>query len=71
MNTFFNFSKSMASNKDTLNPIEQGLISPQSEEAPDEGKVRMKKELGLLEGVAVILGIIFGSGNILLCLQHI
>jgi hypothetical protein len=24
--------------------------------------VRMKKEIGLLEGVAVILGIIFGSG---------
>lgn len=27
-----------------------------------EEKVRMKKELGLLEGVAIILGIIFGSG---------
>ncbi|XP_015584755.1 Y+L amino acid transporter 2 [Cephus cinctus] len=26
------------------------------------GKVRMKKQLGLLEGVAIILGIIFGSG---------
>jgi len=26
-------------------------------------KVRMKKELGLLEGVAIILGIIFGSGK--------
>nr|CAD7454752.1 unnamed protein product [Timema tahoe] len=28
----------------------------------DEEKVRMKKQLGLLEGVAIILGIIFGSG---------
>lgn len=28
----------------------------------DSDKVRMKKELGLLEGVAIILGIIFGSG---------
>ncbi|XP_014217404.1 Y+L amino acid transporter 2 [Copidosoma floridanum] len=27
-----------------------------------EDKVRMKKQLGLLEGVAIILGIIFGSG---------
>ena len=27
-----------------------------------EGKVQMKKQLGLLEGVAIILGIIFGSG---------
>ena len=25
-------------------------------------KVQMKKQLGLLEGVAIILGIIFGSG---------
>ncbi|XP_058809097.1 Y+L amino acid transporter 2 [Phymastichus coffea] len=29
---------------------------------PGEDKVHMKKELGLLEGVAIILGIIFGSG---------
>ena len=28
-------------------------------------KVKMKKQLGLLEGVAIILGIIFGSGKIL------
>ena len=25
-------------------------------------RVKMKKQLGLLEGVAIILGIIFGSG---------
>ena len=33
-----------------------------AEEDSDEGKVRMKKELGLLDGVAIILGIIIGSG---------
>lgn len=27
------------------------------------GKVHMKKQLGLLEGCAIILGIIFGSGK--------
>lgn len=27
------------------------------------GKVQMKKQLGLIEGTAIILGIIFGSGN--------
>lgn len=26
-------------------------------------RVRLKKQLGLLEGVAIILGIIFGSGK--------
>lgn len=30
--------------------------------APPEGKVHMKKQLGLLEGCAIILGIILGSG---------
>jgi len=28
-----------------------------------DDRVRMKKQLGLLEGVAIILGIIFGSGK--------
>lgn len=28
----------------------------------DNERVKMKKELGLLEGCAIILGIIFGSG---------
>lgn len=28
-------------------------------------RVRLKKQLGLLEGVAIILGIIFGSGKYL------
>ena len=29
-----------------------------------EEKVKMKKQLGLLEGVAIILGIIIGSGDV-------
>ena len=29
----------------------------------DQSHVKLKKELGLLEGVAVILGIIIGSGT--------
>ena len=29
-----------------------------------EEKVKMKKQLGLLEGVAIILGIIIGSGEV-------
>lgn len=56
-------------------PTEDVLVSPGSESLPpienngptnDGGgggeRVKMKKELGLLEGVAIILGIIFGSG---------
>lgn len=48
-------------------PVQNGLLSPVSsiEEAPQE-KVKLKKQLGLLEGVAIILGIIFGSGELLL-----
>ncbi|XP_067012096.1 Y+L amino acid transporter 2 [Anabrus simplex] len=44
-------------------PMELEGITPIGEEPlkPTE-KVRMKKQLGLLEGVAIILGIIFGSG---------
>lgn len=44
---------------------EDMLLSPA--ETPQvevlEEKVKMKKQLGLLEGVAIILGIIFGSGE--------
>ncbi len=50
-------------------PSELPLVSPNSEVLPpfsqENGadKVQMKKQLGLLEGVSIILGIIFGSGN--------
>lgn len=41
--------------------------APDGGDDKDEGgsgnKVAMKKQLGLLEGCAIILGIIFGSGN--------
>lgn len=39
------------------------LLMTPVEDKPD--KVRLKKELGLLEGVAIILGIIFGSGKLI------
>jgi hypothetical protein len=48
---------------DVLTPTSEGmLMTPMSEEGE---KVRLKKQLGLLEGVAIILGIIFGSGQYL------
>ncbi|XP_018323198.1 Y+L amino acid transporter 2 [Agrilus planipennis] len=50
----------MSTIKDLNSPTEMKLINSTEEE--DDGKVRMKKELGLLEGVAIILGIILGSG---------
>lgn len=36
-----------------------------TDSTPEENgeRVRLKKQLGLLEGVAIILGIIFGSGE--------
>lgn len=40
-------------------PSPTELISPDNEPG---GKIKMKKQLGLMEGVAIILGIIFGSG---------
>lgn len=46
----------------------QELNSPAGQEllpdTPNNEKVRMKKELGLLEGIAIIIGIICGSGMI-------
>lgn len=52
-------------------PSEQPLVTPggnwELRQFPANGgateKVQMKKQLGLLEGVAIILGIIFGSGR--------
>lgn len=37
----------------------------------DVEKIRLKKQLGLLEGVAIILGIIFGSGKVPLCYRRL
>ncbi|KAJ8953003.1 hypothetical protein NQ318_015364 [Aromia moschata] len=39
-----------------------GSLSSPTEDHEDTGKVKMRKHMGLLEGVAIILGIIFGSG---------
>lgn len=47
-------------------PTENVLIVDSPQGNDDDGKVKMKQQLGLLEGVAIILGIIFGSGTILL-----
>ena len=44
-----------------LNLAEDGEAN-NKESTPESDKVRMKKELGLLDGVAIILGIIIGSG---------
>lgn len=47
-------------------PTEVKLIGSLEMETPedaDDGKIKMKKHMGLLEGVAIILGIIFGSGR--------
>ncbi|KAH0950739.1 hypothetical protein HN011_002371 [Eciton burchellii] len=45
-----------------LNSDEEISIQSPSNNSSGPKKVQMKKELGLLEGVAIILGIIFGSG---------
>lgn len=51
-------------------PMGVPLVSPTSDIIPaipnsntNDDRVQMKKQLGLLEGVAIILGIIFGSGK--------
>ena len=44
-----------------LNLAEDGEAN-NKESTPESDKVRMKKELGLIDGVAIILGIIIGSG---------
>lgn len=52
-------------------PKEMPLVTPTNGMVPadnnkcdsDNGKVQMKKQLGLTEGTAIILGIIFGSGK--------
>lgn len=45
-------------------PTEDNLISPTIDHNEiGEEKIKMKQHMGLMEGVAIILGIIFGSGN--------
>lgn len=45
-------------------PTEDNLISPTKDHNEiGEEKIKMKQHMGLMEGVAIILGIIFGSGN--------
>lgn len=41
---------------------EGSIRSPFGKEQKLVNKIQMRKQLGLLEGVAIILGIIFGSG---------
>lgn len=49
---------------DLPSPTGDMLISPINSTLEGEPeKVKLKKELGLLEGVAIILGIIIGSGK--------
>lgn len=59
----------MPAKKNNLqSPTEMPLVSPSSEKASslpgltENGKIQMKKQLGLVEGIAIILGVIFGSG---------
>ncbi|CAH0554028.1 unnamed protein product [Brassicogethes aeneus] len=47
-----------SNNKEVQSPTENSLIECEEQ----DGKVKLKKELGLLEGVAIVLGIMFGSG---------
>lgn len=57
----------MPATKNLPSPAEAPLVSPSSvspSEIKENGeKVQMKKQLGLVEGTAIILGIIFGSGT--------
>lgn len=60
-----------------VTPSELPLVSPNSEIIPrfpnenGDDKVQMKKQLGLLEGVSIILGIIFGSGKFQVTSQNV
>lgn len=49
--------------KDTMLSANNDGGNEEADEKSEEG-VRMKKELGLMEGVSIILGIIVGSGKI-------
>ena len=43
--------------------MEDQRLARRPSDSSEESHVKLKKELGLLEGVAVILGIIIGSGR--------
>lgn len=50
--------------REMINSDDDGSVpSPCDDRHKHPEKVQMKKQLGLLEGVAIILGIIFGSGT--------
>ena len=46
--------------------VEDGDVPATEKDKKAEDQVKLKKELGLLEGVAIILGIIIGSGESLM-----
>lgn len=45
-----------------ITPVDPTLNLPRDDTVVNE-KIKMKKHMGLLEGIAIILGIIFGSGD--------
>jgi len=45
-----------------ITPVDPTLNLPGDDTVVNE-KIKMKKHMGLLEGIAIILGIIFGSGD--------
>ena len=47
----------------TVAAMEDQRLARRPSDSSGESHVKLKKELGLLEGVAVILGIIIGSGG--------
>lgn len=50
--------------QEALTAAELEPMSPTEEKKEeDNGKTELKKELGLVEGIAIILGIIIGSGT--------
>lgn len=50
--------------QEALTAAELEPMTPTEEKKDDNnGKTELKKELGLLEGIAIILGIIIGSGK--------
>ena len=49
--------------------LPQSAVSPEGDVAQKDEGVKMRKELGLLEGTAIILGIIMGSGKLEILVQ--